>query len=78
MPWTTRLLTVAGAAQVRFVRVGLALLLPVELRCLNSIASTNSFYSIPRKTAQGLLRGDVAISDPVHRDIEHLRAIRRG
>ena len=44
MPWTTRLLTVAGAAQVRFVRVGLALLLPVELQCLNSITSTNSFF----------------------------------
>jgi hypothetical protein len=49
MPSTTRLLTVAGAAQVRFVRVGLALLLPVELRCLNSIASTNSFSFYTRK-----------------------------
>jgi hypothetical protein len=48
MPWTTRLLTVAGAAQVRFVRVGLALLLPVELQCPNSTASTNSFLFYTR------------------------------
>jgi hypothetical protein len=63
MPWTTRLLTVAGAAQVRFVRVGLALLLPVELRCLNSIASTNCFSFYGEKQAWGLLSGNFAVSE---------------
>ena len=37
-----RLLTVAGAAQVRSVRCGLSLLLPVELRHANHTASTNA------------------------------------
>jgi len=77
MPWTTRLLTVAGAAQVRFVRVGLALLLPVELRCLNSIASTNSFYSIPQKLL-GAFERNVAILELVHRSMEHRREARLG
>ena len=36
-----RLLTVAGAAQVKFAPWGLALLLPVELRLVNQVSSTN-------------------------------------
>ena len=36
-----RPLTVAGAAQVRFAAVSLTLLLPVELRRVNHVASTN-------------------------------------
>ena len=37
-----RLLTVAGAAQVKFTPWGLPLLLPVELRFVNQTSSTNS------------------------------------
>ena len=37
-----RLLTVAGAAQVKFAPWGLALLLPVELRLVNQASSTNN------------------------------------
>ena len=36
-----RLLTVAGAAQVKVTPWGLALLLPVELRLVNQVSSTN-------------------------------------
>ena len=45
-----RPLTVAGAAQVRPVRDGPALLLPVELPCVNHTASTNNqeFTSVNR------------------------------
>jgi hypothetical protein len=42
MKWrTVRLLTVAGAAQVRSAQCERSLLLPVELRCVNHTASTN-------------------------------------
>jgi len=39
---TIRPLTVAGAAQVRLAVVSVTLLLPVELRRVNHVASTNS------------------------------------
>jgi len=38
---TIRPLTVAGAAQVRLAVVSVTLLLPVELRRVNHVASTN-------------------------------------
>ncbi len=45
MTRASRLLTVAGAAQVRSVRCGPSLLLPVELRHVNHTASTNTLHS---------------------------------
>jgi len=39
-----RLLTVAGAAQVKFTPWGLALLLPVELGFVNQTPSTNKCH----------------------------------
>ena len=42
-----RLLTVAGAAQVKFTPWGLALLLPVELKFVNQTSSTNKLTLTP-------------------------------
>ena len=66
MPWATRLLTVAGAAQVRFVRVGLALLLPVELQRMNCTASTNRLLFYICNHGLKPLRSNITLPHFVH------------
>jgi chromosome segregation ATPase len=63
----SRLLTVAGAAQVRSAQCELPLLLPVELRRVNHTASTNSGHcKTPRlaRTLQYLFKTTDTMADP--------------